>query len=189
LHLGRLAGYASAGALLAGGVSLLGVLRSAAPVAGALWTMLQVAAFVYGGLLLWTGRQPAFLGGERRPVALAAQPAPLRFVAHRAGPARAGAAGLAWALMPCGLLQSALLVAALASGPVQGGAVMAAFASASSLGLWLAPHLWQRMRSSGGAERWGTLAVRGAGLLLAAASLAALAQRLTRAADGSWCLT
>ena len=32
---------------------------------------------------------------------------------------------LAWAAWPCGLLQSALLLAALASGPAQGAAVMA----------------------------------------------------------------
>lgn len=190
LQVGRLLGYAGAGALLAGGVSLLGAMRAASPVLGSLWTMVQVAAVVYGGLLVWTGRQPTFLSGDRRPAgALAGQAAPLRFVAYARGPAGAGAAGFAWALVPCGLLQSALLVAALASGPLQGGAVMASFALASSLGLWLAPQLWQRLQVAGGGERWTTLAVRGAGLLLAAASIAALAHRLGRAADGSWCLT
>ena len=190
LHLGRLAGYAGAGALFAGGVSLLGVMRATSPLVGALWTLLQVAAVVYGGVLLATGRQPAFLGADERGVrATAGTAIPVRLVPRVAGPARAGAAGLAWTLVPCGLLQSALLVAALASGPLQGGAVMASFAATSSLSLWLAPHLWLRLRSAGTSERWTRLAVRGAGLLLASASLVALAHRLATAADGSWCLS
>ena len=61
-------------------------------------------------------------------------------------PARAGLVGACWTAMPCGLLQSALLVAALASGALPGAAVMAAFALASTLGLWLAQGLWSGLQ-------------------------------------------
>ena len=59
-----------------------------------------------------------------------------------------------------GLRQSALLVAALASGPVQGAAVMAVFATASALSLWLRPTLWWRLRWSAGNDRTPANSVR-----------------------------
>jgi sulfite exporter TauE/SafE len=187
LQVGRLIGYSAAGGLLAGGVSLLGAARAASPLFAALWTMAQVAAVVLGILLLCTGRQPAFLGGAARPVAAGA--AQVRFVPRLPRAARAGMAGVVWTLVPCGLLHSALVIAALASGPVQGATVMAAFAAASALSLWLAPQLWTWLQLRESSERWTRLAVRVAGLLLCAASLFALANRLGTAAGASWCLT
>ena len=80
------------------------------------------------------------------------------------------ALGLCWAGIPCGLLQSALLVAALASGPAQGAAVMATFALASGFGLWAGPYLWSRLGTAPGDERWTRLTARLAGGLLAASS-------------------
>ncbi|WP_420714729.1 sulfite exporter TauE/SafE family protein [Roseateles sp. SL47] len=62
-----------------------------------------------------------------------------------AGAWRPALAGLAWVAWPCGLLQSAFLVAALATSPVTGGLVMAAFALGSSPGLWAGPWLLRRL--------------------------------------------
>jgi sulfite exporter TauE/SafE len=75
--------------------------------------------------------------------------------------------------MPCGLLYSALLVASLSGGPLQGAVAMALFAAASSLGLVLAPQVLARIRSAGNRLRqdWGT---RAAGGLLAATAVFAL---------------
>ena len=74
-------------------------------------------------------------------------------------------AGLLWALMPCGLLYSALLVAALSGGALQGAVTMLLFGVGS--GLWLVggPWLWGRLRTRINAVRasWGT---RLAGALL-----------------------
>ena len=74
-------------------------------------------------------------------------------------------AGLLWALMPCGLLYSALLVAALSGGALQGAVTMLLFGAGS--GLWLVggPWLWGRLRTRINAVRasWGT---RLAGALL-----------------------
>ncbi|MBL8343791.1 MAG: sulfite exporter TauE/SafE family protein [Rubrivivax sp.] len=86
------------------------------------------------------------------------------------GPALVPAlAGALWFLWPCGLLQSALMVAALSSSPAGGAVAMAAFAIASSAGLLLAPLLWRQLqRSAGrggeGIERW---ALRAAGAVIA----------------------
>ena len=51
---------------------------------------------------------------------------------------------------------------------------MAAFALASTLGLWLAQGLWSGLRRSGAGERLVAWPVRAAGALLAGSSLFAL---------------
>ena len=83
------------------------------------------------------------------------------------------AAGFAWALMPCGLLYSAVLVAALSGGAWQGGLSMAAFALGS--GVWLVggPWLWRLSQSKVNVLRaqWGT---RIAGLMLIGVAIWAL---------------
>jgi sulfite exporter TauE/SafE len=90
--------------------------------------------------------------------------------------------------MPCGLLQSALLVAALANDAMQGAAVMAAFAAGTSVSLWLVGSAWGRLRGSG--LRWARLSlpVRLAGGLLAASSAFALFHGLGSAIDQALCL-
>lgn len=51
---------------------------------------------------------------------------------------------------------------------------MATFATTSALGLWLAPHLWMRLRRRGDTERIASCSVRLSGPLLAASSAFAL---------------
>jgi sulfite exporter TauE/SafE len=82
---------------------------------------------------------------------------------------RALAGGALWAGWPCGLLQTALLTAALSATPLGGGLAMAAFALASAPALWLWPWLWRRLGAQASVEvnRW---AVRVAGLGLAVGS-------------------
>jgi sulfite exporter TauE/SafE len=165
-HFARVAGYATAGALVAGGVSLLALAGSAAPLVRPLWTLLHMAALALGLWLLITARQPAFmtnLGRTRQPATAAAG-------AWQAvqTPWTAAAAGSAWVAWPCGLLQSALVVAALANSAASGAAAMAAFAVASAGGLQAAPWIAGRLAGLSGAS--AGLAVRVAGLALAAGS-------------------
>lgn len=188
MQLGRLAGYAAAGALVAASVSGLVSLGAAAPVLRPLWTLLHVGAIALGLSLLWRGRAPAWLAGLGRHGSRLMEAQPVRFMSRIPVPTRAAALGMCWAAMPCGLLQSALIVAALASGPAQGAGVMAAFALTSALGLWLAPTLWLRLRGAGGALVQGTLPVRLAGALLAGASGFALFHGLRSAIDEALCL-
>lgn len=179
LQFGRLVSYTLAGALVAASVGWIGTLNTASPVLRPLWTMLHVGAIALGLWLLWAGRAPAWLAQVARPASGLQQGGqPLRFFARVPPARRAGLLGLCWGAMPCGLLQSALIVAALASGPVQGGAVMAGFAGASALSLWLAPRLWLRFAGQAGRLGETALAVRLAGLLLAAASVFALSHGL-----------
>jgi sulfite exporter TauE/SafE len=89
-----------------------------------------------------------------------------------------------WAFMPCGLLYSALMVAALTGDVVQGAATMACFAVGSSVSLWSGPWLLLQMR------RWGDGAwgIRLAGLALAMTSAWALWMGLVHD-QAPWCLT
>jgi sulfite exporter TauE/SafE len=179
---GRLAGYAAGGAAVAGGIAGLAALEAAAPWLRPLWTLLHVSCVVFGFWLVATGRWPAWLAS--RPAASAGS-APLRFVRRMPPGARAGAAGVCWVALPCGLLQSALLVAALGSGPLAGATIMAAFAVGSAPGLAL-PLLvragWARRMASGRGSR---AAVRLAGAFLAGASIFALWHGI--GAGGAWC--
>ena len=171
-HLGRVASYAVGGALAAARVGALGAWSQAAPALRPLWSLVHAAALMLGLWLAWTGRQPAWLMNLGRAPQPAAAPAGWQRVQ---GPMRSAALGSAWVLLPCGLLQSALLVAALANDAVGGATVMAVFALASSLGLLMAGAAWQRTVATPQALRW---AVRLAGLMLAAASAWALGHGL-----------
>lgn len=183
-HAARVASYAAAGALAAGSVSWLASQGAHVAILRPLWIMLQVAAVALGLWLLLRGRQPAWIEsiGERTR-RLPAGSAAIRF--H--GPARAAVAGSAWVAWPCGLLQSALVVSALGSTPVDGALLMAIFGMASALGLWLGPALWMRLAGQRGAAAQ-VLAVRLAGLSLAAASAWAVWHGLNTALGGDFCL-
>jgi sulfite exporter TauE/SafE len=115
-----------------------------------------------GLLLLLRGRQPVWLDLAGRHIWARAKS---MGSAHAAAPLFLG---VFWALLPCGLLYSALLVAAMAGGPVQGAAVMALFALGTSVAMGLAPWLWLKLRGAGpGVGSWG---VRLAGAALALSS-------------------
>ena len=180
---GRLFSYSLAGAAAAASVGVLAHLSQTSALLRPVWVLLHVAAMLLGLSLLWRGRQPAWLEGLGQRVARRVQvpvpvPVPVPVAGLRGGglalaaPVRAGLFGLAWAAWPCGLLQSALLVAALASGPLQGAGVMAAFALASGLGLLIGPALLTHLQSLGPGDTASgmKLSVRLSGLGLALAS-------------------
>jgi len=173
-HGGRLGAYALAGGVAAGSVASLATWSQFSPALRPVWVLLHAAALALGLWLFIKARQPAWLAQIGRPPALvSAGPGWQRM--H--GPTlRATAMGGLWVAWPCGLLQSALLVSAMASGPVGGAAAMASFALASAPGLLLGPWAWRRLARGAGAaarDRWAT---RAAGLLLVLASGWALGQ-------------
>jgi len=57
--------------------------------------------------------------------------------------------GTLWSLMPCGLLYSALMVAALTGNIAEGAGTMALFALGSSVSLWAGPWLLLRLKTWG----------------------------------------
>lgn len=165
-HAGRIAGYAVAGGIAALALQSVGLASERVVSLRPLWVLLHVAILVWGLSLAVLGRQPPL--AHRIGRALSARLRP--FTGSMFGVLATGAL---WVFMPCGLLYSALMLAALANGPVHGAAVMAVFAAGSSISLILAPWLWRRLRAGAGMARkeWGT---RIAGGLLAAVALHAI---------------
>lgn len=161
----RLAGYATAGAVAAGSVGALAALSQWSPALRPVWALFHSLVLVLGLWFVWSGRQPAWMGQwGRAPVPVQA-PAPQGWQQVR-GPARAATAGALWVAWPCGLLQSALLVASLANTAAGGALAMAGFGLASSAGLMSGPWLWARLRG-GNAGKWSESAlIRASGVLL-----------------------
>jgi sulfite exporter TauE/SafE len=182
-QVGRVAGYAAAGALAAASVGALREGLAWSPVLRPLWTLLHLAALAVGLWMLWRGQWPAWL--QRRA---AAPSATLAGGWQRvAGPLRSAGSGALWIAWPCALSQSALLVAALASSAPQGAAAMALFAIASAPALWLGPVLLQRVGGRGSAATVdGVWPMRMAGVLLAAGSVWALGHDLW-VRFAAWC--
>lgn len=181
---GRLAGYMAGGAVAAGSLQALGAWTRHVPALQPAWLLMHLAFLLLGLWWLAAGRMPAgLLRDERQRIHLA----------HRRGHAlRAGAVGLAWVALPCGALQGALLLSALADSAAGGALVMGGFALASLPALGAAPWIWARVRALGGgrldATRAATLGYRLAGLALVASSGWAMAQAL-REQVAAFCAT
>ncbi len=174
-HAARVAGYAGAGAVAAASVAALASLAQWAPVLRPLWSLLQAAMLGLGLWMVVTGRQPAWMGAMGRvPSTASGATAGWQPLAAPGLPARAVVAGGLWAAWPCGLLQSALLMASLAGSAPAGALAMAIFALTSSAGLVLAPWAWRRLRHGGGGMLLDRHLVRAAGLMLAVAALYAM---------------
>lgn len=165
-HVGRLAGYAAAGALAALAMDSLAWLTQQTTALRPAWTLMHVAVMAWGLMMMVQSRQPAWVEQAGRAVWGRVRPLV-------GAPAGVLAVGFLWALMPCGLLYSALLVAALSGGPAEGALTMALFGIGSGLWLVSGPWLWSRLRSRLDAARtqWGT---RVAGGLLCAVAAWAL---------------
>ena len=153
---GARAGSSSSGAWLAGQATAL----------RPLWTVFHLAVLAWGLTLLVLARQPAWVVAAGRAAWRQVQP-----LAGRGG--GVFTAGMLWIFMPCGLLWSALLVASLSGGPLQGALSMALFAVPSAAGLWFGPALLATIRQGGArfGRDWGA---RAGGALLGIAAASAL---------------
>ena len=132
-----------------------------------------------GVVLMLQARQPVWLDQSARRLWAWVR----RFHEHRGLLAPLVVGGL-WALMPCGLLYSALMVAALTSHVADGALTMALFALGSSVSLWAGPWLWLRLQTLGDGA-WG---MRLAGLALFAVSAWGLWMGLVHD-QAPWCVT
>jgi sulfite exporter TauE/SafE len=174
---GRLIGYATLGALVSASVGVLQWAATHTALLKPLWGMLHVAVLLLGASLLWLGTQPAWVERGATQVWRALRVRTLSLDTAR-WPLAAGAL---WALLPCGLLYAALMLAALADTPQGGAAVMAVFALTSGAVLQSGAALLRKLGF--GAGRWG---VRLAGVGLIAASAWALGHGLWPA-FAAWC--
>lgn len=163
---GRLLGYALAGGAAGLAVQSFAWLSSSTAALRPVWTLFHVAVLLWGLMLLAQARQPAWVESAGRTVWARVRP-----LAQRRGGLLAS--GALWAFMPCGLLYSALLVASLSGGPLEGALCMALFAAGSGISLGLAPSALRKLQAwaNGLRKDWGT---RIAGGLLALAAAWAL---------------
>ncbi|MEY4267906.1 MAG: hypothetical protein RIS90_2441 [Pseudomonadota bacterium] len=184
-QVGRLLGYSALGGVAAASMHGLGWLTVHAAALRPVWSLLHLGALVVGLLLLSKAKQPVWL--ERSGRRLWGRARQLAAGRGRSLPLVVGAL---WTFLPCGLLYSALMVAALTGQALQGAAVMALFALGSGVSMLVGPWLWLRLR---GADRGGLSAaggdwgVRLAGLALALSSGWALWMGLFHNA-APWCV-
>ncbi len=176
---GRVLGYAALGALAAASVQGLGWLTVQSAALRPLWTLFHAAIFVLGLLLLWRAQQPVWLEQFGKKVWQR-----VRSLVSGRGRAAPLVLGMVWTFLPCGLLYSALLVAALAGSALPGALVMALFALGTSVSLMAGPWLLLRLGKGGNGD-WG---VRLAGLALALSSAWSLWMALAHGA-APWCMT
>lgn len=161
-HAGRLCGYAALGALAAGSINGLAWFSSQTNALHPLWTFFHVLVLAWGLVLLIFARQPTWAEDFGRKVWREA-----RKLSNL--PGGVFITGVLWALMPCGLLYSALLVASLNANAVNGALSMTTFAVGTSVSLMLGPLLWLKLKNSKIGVTEDT-SMRLAGLLLAAAA-------------------
>ncbi len=148
---GRCLSYAILGAVAAASAGTVSGWGRSLAFIQPFWVMGQMAAFLLGLWMLAFGRMPATLDQwgshtfqrvrqhwQRSPVSAqwALRPAWMRQLVG----------GMAWALLPCGLLYAALMTAALAPDAASGGLVMLCFAVPGAFGVWAAPAVLARWR-------------------------------------------
>jgi len=176
---GRVLGYSALGSVAAASMQGLGWLTVQSAALRPVWTLFHVATLVLGLLLLWQAQQPVWLEQAGRKIWSGA-----RSLAQGRGRGAPLVIGALWTFLPCGLLYSALLVAALTGSALEGAAVMALFALGTSVSMMAGPWLWLRLKGKGTGD-WG---IRLAGLALAASSSWALWMAFAHDA-APWCVT
>lgn len=179
---GRVIGYSLLGALAAASMQGVGWLTVQSAALRPVWSLLHVTALALGLLLLFKAQQPFWLERLGRGLWQRA-----RSLGVRSGGTPL-VLGALWALLPCGLLYSALLVAALAGSVAGGAVVMALFALGTSVSMVAGPWLWLRLRGDAVFGGNGSLGVRLAGAALALSAGWALWMGLARNA-APWCAT
>lgn len=180
-HLGRLGGYGLMGALAAWAVQQLAWFSDRSSWLYPLWAGMHLGILFWGLAMLVLARQPAWLDAAGRWLWVRVQP----LMRSGVGPL---VLGMGWALLPCGLLYSALQLAALSGTATAGAGAMVAFGIGTGLWLWAAPLAWGILQKMPWAkdrqyERW---AARAAGLILTGIALWALWMNLYHEPQ-MWC--
>ena len=182
-HAGRVMGYTLLGVVAGASAQSVGWLAEHTSVLRPVWTVLLLGTFAFGFWMLAVARQPAWVEAAGRSVWSRVKPA-----ASRWGQGAPLLLGGLWALMPCSLLYSALLVALLSGSAAHGGLTMFLFGLGSTLvmtgGTAVIRKLMQQ-RPSANLHIWG---VRLAGLVLTMGSVWALWMGAS-STNGFWCFS
>ena len=165
-HVGRLVFYATLGALSAAAVTTAVNLGAAGSVAGVLRWLAACALLLLGLRLLLGGRTAAAIDGAGRRLWRLLAPL-ARHVLPMTSVPRAVAGGFIWGALPCGLVYSAVAVAATSGSAIGGAVVMTAF--------WLGTLPALVLLGGTAAALWSGRRRRLAGAVTVAVALAALA--------------
>jgi len=177
-QVGRILGYSSLGALAASSVKGLAWMSEQTAMLHPLWTFFHVLVLGWGLMLVLIAKQPIWADTLGKQVWYK-----LQRVTSRCD--STFLTGVFWALIPCGLLYSALLIASLQASPQQGAISMAGFALGSSISLVVGSKLWFKLKNG---IKWLTDAtsMRLAGALLTTVSAIAIWMDLTHQIK-IWC--
>lgn len=163
-NLGRIGGYALAGALVGGlGGSVLGLARSPALATG-LRVFAGLVLVLIGLYLLDRRGRFGFLTRPAQWVWLALRPLQRRLLPATT-PSRRVALGVLWGWLPCGLSVTVLGTAWLSASAMNGALIMLAFGLGTLAVMW--PLTWSGQRLTGWLQARG-LRGAGAGLVLLA---------------------
>ena len=176
-HAGRLSGYGVLGSAVALAMEKLNWFSDRTSILHTIWMLLHLGMLAWGLVMLFQARQPQWLEFAGKKIwAL--------LVSHRQWAGFSFAAGCLWALWPCGLLYSALMVSALSGRAGQGAAAMVLFGLGSGLWLLAGQILLAKLQQLGRSQQG--VGLRMAGAMLVGLSAWAIWQN---AVEGStrWC--
>lgn len=182
-HMSRIGGYGLLGGVAGASAQSIGWLTAQTDVMRPVWTVLMLATFSFGFWLLASARQPVWLEQMGRQVW-----GKVKVLTTRWGKSAPWMLGGLWALMPCGLLYSALLVAMLSGNAINGAVTMLLFGLGSTLVMTVGATLVQRVMRRGngngnGLQGW---ILRSVGLVVVSASLWSL-WMVAHSDNGFWC--
>jgi len=139
-HLGRISGYGILGGVAAYSMNNLAWLSNQTMSLHPVWTFFHGIIFVWGFVMLLYAKQPQWIDhiGESSWNTIQKFSKTLRsnFLL-----------GMLWSFMPCGLLYSALLVAALTLNILNGTISMMFFALGTSISLIVSPIIWLKIKN------------------------------------------
>ncbi len=179
LQLARASSYAIGGALAAGSMAWFKAWSDQVAALKPLWVLLQVAALVLGLWLLIRGQPPRWPTARNPAWQAITTPSSAAMPSMRWR--RLLGVGALWVAWPCGLLQAALLVAALAGTAVEGALVMLVFALTSAVGLSWGVVVLRWLGSATTKQRTQAALLRLSGLMLVANTGWALAHSVQQA--------
>ncbi len=141
---GRTLGYGAMGALAATSMQSLGWLSTQSTLFRPIWNMTHVLAMVLGLFLLIFANQPLWLGSIAKSIWLKIE----QFMLDHAffqKPWALFVTGVLWSLIPCSLLYSVLMVAALSAQALNGALIMLSFSLGGALFMALGTHLFDQL--------------------------------------------
>ena len=157
-HLGRILGYGILGGVAAYSVNNLAWLSNQTMSIHPLWTFFHGIIFIWGFVMLLYAKQHQWIDHMGESIWNVMQKLSKTLRSNFL-------LGMLWAFMPCGLLYSALLVAALTLNILNGTISMMFFAAGTSISLIVSPIIWLKIKNG---KLWlnETQGMRIAGMLL-----------------------